>query len=192
MSGGRVGIVAIGASRGGLAVIEGILRALPDSCVCPIVIVQHRGADDDDGRLVELLQAHSVLPVGEPEDKEALAAGRVYLAPPGYHLLVERKWLSLSVDPPVVFARPSIDVLFESVADAFGAEAIAVMLTGASGDGSLGAAAVKRAGGRVLVQDPATAECATAPRAVLERTSVDAVLDVFALSGHIAAAVAAR
>jgi two-component system chemotaxis response regulator CheB len=188
---GRTGIVAIGASRGGLLAIESLLRALPQSCRCPVVIVQHRRSDDQ-GRLVEILQSFSALPVVEPEDKEALAGGRVYLAPPGYHLLVERQWLSLSVDPPVLFARPSIDVLFESVADAFGDEAIAVMMTGASADGAAGAAAVKRAGGRVLVEDPATAECPVAPRAVLERTPVDAILDLPSLASHIASAVSTR
>lgn len=186
----RAGILAIGASRGGLAAIEAILRALPDRCGCAVVIVQHRGLDDD-GRLAEILQSHTALPIIEPEDKEALKSGCVYLAPPGYHLLVERAWLSLSVDPPVLFARPSIDVLFESVADAFGAEAVAVMMTGASADGAAGAAAVKLAGGRVLVQDPATAECPIAPRAVLERTAVDAVLDLAPLSQYLAALVAA-
>ena len=158
------GIVAIGASRGGLAVLELLLRRLPARCGCPIVIVQHRGSDDE-SRLAAILQGFTALRVIEPEDKQPLEAGCVYLAPPGYHLLVERAWLSLSVDPPVLFARPSIDVLFESVADSYGADAVVIMMTGASADGAAGAAAVKSAGGRVFVQDPKTAESPIAPRA---------------------------
>jgi two-component system chemotaxis response regulator CheB len=184
------GIVAIGASLGGLAVLERLLRRLPAKCLCPVVIVQHRGFDDE-SRLAAILQGFTALPVIEPEDKQALEASRVYLAPPGYHLLVERDWLSLSVDPPVLYARPSIDVLFQSAADSFGADAIAIMMTGASADGAAGAAAVKEAGGRVYVQDPKTAESPVAPLAVIERTSVDAVLSLDALSTRLAETVAA-
>jgi two-component system chemotaxis response regulator CheB len=173
MSGVR--IVAVGASLGGLDALETVLAALPPSFAAAVVLVQHRRADSD-GQLVELLGHHSALPVSEPDDKEAMEPGHVYLAPSNYHLIVERGFFSLSTDPPVWFARPSIDVLFESVADSYGAEAIAVMLTCANEDGAAGARAVKVAGGRVLVQDPATAESPVAPRAVLARTPVDAVL----------------
>src|SRR6185503_13811737 len=106
----------------------------------------------------------------------------VYVAPPDYHLIVERGYFALSTDEAVCHARPSIDVLFESVALSYGALAIAVVLTGSSRDGADGARAVKAAGGRVLVQDPATAWSPIAPRAVLASTSADAVLDL----GHLA------
>jgi two-component system chemotaxis response regulator CheB len=170
-------IVAVGASLGGLDAMKTLLAALPPDFAAAVVLVQHRRADPE-SHLVNLLGHHSALPVSEPDDKEPIERGHVYLAPPNYHLIVERGFFSLSTDPPVWFARPSIDVLFESVADSYGAEAIAVMLTGANEDGAAGARAVKLAGGRVLVQDPATAESPVAPRAVLAGTPVDAVLSV--------------
>jgi two-component system chemotaxis response regulator CheB len=168
-------IVAVGASLGGLNAIETLLAALPPDFAATVVLVQHRKADPD-SHLVELLGNHATLPVSEPDDKEPIEPGHVYLAPANYHLIAERGFFSLSTDPPVWFARPSIDVLFETVADSYGAEAIAVMLTGSNEDGAAGAHAVKRAGGQVVVQDPTTAESPVAPRAVLARTPVDAVL----------------
>ena len=170
-------IVAVGASLGGLHAVERLLDALPASFSCPIVLAQHRrpGADQ---RLVELLRKHSSLSVSEPEDKTPIEAGHVYVAPSDYHLLVEKGLLSLSVDPPVRFARPSIDVLFESVADAYESQAVAVVLTCGSEDGAAGALALKKAGGRVLVQDPKTAESPVAIRAVLAATGVDFVGDI--------------
>lgn len=170
-------IVAIGASLGGLHAVETLLEALPHSYACAIVIAQHRRADEG-SRLCELLASHCVLPVCEPEDKQPLLGGHVYLAPANYHLLVEPGSLSLSIDPPVNHARPAIDVLFDSVADAYGPRAIGVMLTAASHDGAAGATAIKRAGGHLLVQEPGSAERADGPLAVLEATTADAVLDL--------------
>jgi two-component system chemotaxis response regulator CheB len=152
-------------------------------------MVQHRRADEE-SRLVMLLQRYTSLTVVEPEDKDPLQKDHVYVAPAGYHLLVERDSLSLSLDAPVIFARPSIDVLFESVADSFGERAVAVMLTGSNEDGAAGAVAVKRAGGRVYVQNPKTAESPAAPRAVLAVVQPDAVLDLPALAGLLAGLVA--
>ena len=103
------------------------------------MIVQHRRAEVD-GRLLELLNGHSSLPVVEPDDKEPIRPGHVYLAPSNYHLVAERGFFSLSLDPPVLFARPAIDVLFESVADSYGSTGVAVMLTGSNDDGAIGAA----------------------------------------------------
>ena len=174
-------VVAIGASLGGLSAIETLLGALPKSYRAAVLIVQHRRADGG-SRLLELLRGHSALPVSEPEDKQPLEPGQVYLAPPNYHMLVERGLLSLSVDPPVAFARPSVDVLFESVADAYGPRAVAVVLTGSNHDGAAGAAAIKRRGGVVLVQDPGSAEAPETPSAALAATDVDAVLELPALA----------
>lgn len=168
-------VIAIGASLGGLDALQSLLGGLPATFTCPIVIVQHRRAEVD-GRLVELLNGRSSLPVIEPDDKERIAPGHVYLAPPNYHLIVEDGFFSLSLDAPVLFARPSIDVLFESVADSYGASAVAVMLTSSNDDGALGAQAVKAAGGRIIVQDPATAKAPEAPRAVLAAVAVDRIL----------------
>lgn len=181
----RCEVVGIGCSLGGLVAVEALLGMLPRWFALPLVIVQHRRADADT-RLTQLLQHHTVMTVREPDDKEPLRSGHVYVAPPNYHMMVDARRLHLSIDPPVWYARPSIDVLFESVADAFGARGAVVMLTGANDDGAAGARAVKAAGGVVLVQDPVTAESAVAPRAVLAATNVDAVLDLAGLAARIA------
>ena len=178
-------IVGVGASLGGLDALETLFGALPPDFACPIVLVQHR-MPQVEGLLVELLQGYSTRRVVEPEDKDPIEPGHIYLAPPNYHLLVERGFFSLSVDPPVNFARPSIDVLFESLADSYGRGALGVVLTGSNKDGASGAAAIKRAGGRVLVQDPRTAESPVAPLAVLDATEVDAVLDLKRMAERIA------
>ncbi|HEY4185927.1 MAG TPA: chemotaxis protein CheB [Polyangia bacterium] len=177
-------IVAVGASLGGLDATQLLLAALPASFPCPLVIVQHR-LPEVDGRLVELLNARSAMPVVEPDDKETIEPGHVYVAPPNYHLIVEAGFFSLSVDAPVLFARPSIDVLFESMADSYGAHGVAVMLTGSNDDGAVGARAVKGAGGRVVVQNPETAKAPAAPRAVLAAITPDAVLPLEWIAGHL-------
>lgn len=171
----KPGLVAIGASLGGFIAVRTVLEGLRKDLGCGIVVAQHR-ANDPHSRLVELLAQTCPMPIVEPEDKMPIEPNHVYLAPSDYHLLVEVGSLSLSVDPPLMYARPSIDILFESVADAYGAGAIAVVLTGSNEDGANGACAIKRAGGRVLVQDPLTAQSPVAPRAVLAKTAVDAVL----------------
>ena len=170
-------LIAVGASLGGLDALQSLLRALPATFTCPIVIVQHRRPEVD-GRLVELLKGRSTLPVLEPDDKEPIEPGHVYLAPPSYHLVVERGFFSLSLDAPVLFARPSIDVLFESVADSYGADGVAVMLTSSNDDGAQGAQAVKASGGRVVVQDPASAKAPEGPRSVLATVAVDRILSL--------------
>lgn len=172
-----VDMVVVGASLGGLDAVRLLLRSLPAEFSPPIVLVQHRMSESD-GLLVDLLAEQSLLPVSEPEDKDPIERGHFYVAPSDYHLLVEQGFFALSMDEPVCHARPSIDVLFESAADSYGAATIAIMLTGSNRDGADGAQAVKRAGGRVLVQDPQTALSPIAPTAVIESTAVDAVLSV--------------
>ncbi len=133
------------------------------------------------------------MPVQEPDDFEPLVGGTIYVAPADYHLLVDRGRLLLSVDEPINFARPSIDVLLDSLAEAYGASSVAVVLTGASADGALGAKAVARSGGDVLVQTPATAESPIAPAAALalvpsaRRLTIDGIADALARKsgGHL-------
>jgi two-component system chemotaxis response regulator CheB len=170
-----VEVVAIGASRGGFTALQLVLGGLPARFAPAVVIVQHRRAEPE-SHLAQLLASSCKLPLIEPEDKTPLQPGHVYLAPSDYHLLVEPGFIALSVDAPVRFARPSIDVLFESTADAYGPAALGVMLTSASDDGAEGARAIKAAGGRMFVQDPATAESPIGPRAALAATQVDGVL----------------
>jgi two-component system chemotaxis response regulator CheB len=160
--------IAMGASAGGLRALSSILSALPADFPVPIFIVQHTLASPSD-ILPDLLDGRCLLTVRQAEEKEAPEAGRVYVAPPDYHLMVEMdRRLSLSVDPPVNYARPSIDVLFETAAEAYGSALVGVVLTGANSDGARGLRKIKDLGGFALVQDPATAEAAVMPQSALE------------------------
>jgi len=169
------GIIAIGASWGGVQAIGTVLRGLPAEFPVPIVIAQHRGEETPSG-LAEALGRRSVIRVVEANDKDVPEPGAAYLAPPGYHLLVERGSLALSTDDVVRFSRPSIDVLFESVADAYGDEAVGVILTGASDDGAAGLARIRARGGVTIVQEPASAERRTMPEAALASVEPSRVL----------------
>ncbi len=185
----RPDIVAVGTSLGGLNALIALLHDLPQNLHAPVVIVQHRGTSPDRG-LVELLQEHTRLTVQEAEDKQPIVGGAVYLAPADYHLMVEEPGvLALSTDAPVRSARPSIDVLFETVAEAYGPRALAVLLTGSSADGAAGLAAIKRRGGRAIVQDPATAEAPAMPAAGISATMVDYVLPLGSIAVHLAGLV---
>lgn len=167
------GVVVVGTSWGGLAALSELVSCLPLEFSLPICIAQHRSKDSD-GLLVKLLQDLTALCVQEGEDKQPLAAGNIYIAPPDYHMLVDREDIVLTVDAPVRFSRPSIDVLFRSAADTFKSSAIGVVLTGANEDGSAGLSWIVARGGRAIVQDPATAESvimpASAARAVPSAT----------------------
>ena len=172
------GVVVIGSSLGGLDAVSTVLAALPEAFPLPIVIAQHRGtAPPADGRLQGIWQRHTRLGVCDAEDKSPMVPGRVYIAPADYHLMIEaRDRLALSTEGPVLWARPSIDVLFHSAADTYGEDVIGVILTGASADGSQGIRAIRARGGCALVQDPSDAVCDVMPRAALSATSVNHVL----------------
>ena len=181
----RTGLIAIGTSLGGLNALLSVIRQLPGELPVPIVVVQHRGAVQDTG-FVDLLQRSTTLTVVEAEDKTPLKPGVLFVAPADYHLLVEdRESLALSTEAPVRAARPSIDVLFESAADAYGDALVGVLLTGASADGAAGLARIKQRGGCAIVQDPATAECATMPAAGIAATAVDYVLPLDRIGEHL-------
>jgi two-component system chemotaxis response regulator CheB len=178
-------LIAVGTSLGGLTALLEVLRTLPATFPIPIVMVQHRGATAET-TLVDMLSRGTQLRVVEAEDKVEMAAGTVYVAPPDYHLLVEeRGTLALSTEGPVRSARPSIDVLFESAADAYRDRVLGVLLTGASADGAAGLARIKSLGGGVIVQDPATAECATMPAAGIAATAVDYILSLAQIGAHV-------
>jgi two-component system chemotaxis response regulator CheB len=167
-------MIVIGASSGGLRAMQTLLSGLPATFPASVAVVFHRHKDADDS-LQPALQRCSAIPLTEAVDKELIQPGHIYIAPPDYHLLVEQASLSLSIDEPVLFARPSIDVLFESAADVFGNAAIGVILTGASRDGANGATQIQQRGGMVIVQDPATAEYPTMPEAALAATKTSLV-----------------
>lgn len=159
-------IVAVGASWGGLSAMAKLLGGLPQDFSIPIVVVQHRSKDSD-MLLSQLLQDSTDLTVCEIEDKDALQPGRVHVAPADYHVMLEPGFASLTLEEPVRFSRPSIDVTFDSVADSYGPAAIGVVLTGANGDGARGLAHIAKRGGRALVQDPKTAEIPIMPQAAI-------------------------
>lgn len=169
-------IVAIGASWGGMRAIGTVLQALPESFEPPVVVVQHRGASHDDDLLEQVLGRNSKVDVVPVTDKEPLLPGRVYVAPADYHLIVEHDHLALSTEEFVQFARPSIDVLFESVAQVYGDRAIGVVLTGRNEDGAEGLAQIAAAGGFTVVQDPDTAEQAEMPAAAIARGAARRIL----------------
>jgi two-component system chemotaxis response regulator CheB len=181
--------VAIGASAGGVEVLSVLLSALPASCRASFFIVVHIPRERP-SLLADVFGAKCALPVREAEDKEPVQPGTVYFAPPDYHLLLDRgPVLALSSDEPVHFSRPSIDVLFDSAADIYGERLLGLILTGANQDGAEGLAAVGRAGGRTVVQEPSGAAVPFLPEAALQEGPVEFVLslaqlqDVFATWG---------
>jgi two-component system, chemotaxis family, protein-glutamate methylesterase/glutaminase len=159
--------VVIGASAGALEALSVILPSLPADFGLPVFIVVHVPPDKT-SILAELFQAKCRVKVREAEDKEPVSSGTAYFAPPDYHLLVEMdKSLSLSNDEPVLWSRPSLDVLFESAADAYGPGLIAIVLTGANQDGAKGLKAVGEAGGIAIVQRPEGAYASAMPEAAI-------------------------
>lgn len=173
--------VVLGASAGGLVALAAVLERLPGDYPLPLLAVIHR-APAEAGSMADYFAARCRLRLEEPCSGETALPGRVYLAPPDYHLLVERDGtLSLSVDEKVNFSRPSIDVLFESAAAAWGPGLIGVLLTGANCDGAAGLLAIRRAGGLTLVQDPKTAENPFMPQAAIEAGAAEKVLPLDAI-----------
>lgn len=170
--------VVVGASAGGVEVLSVLLSMIPADCRVSFFVVVHIPRERP-SLLPELFAGRCALPVREAEDKEPVQPGTVYFAPPDYHMLIDRgPALALSGDEPVHFSRPSIDVLFDSAADIYGERLMGVILTGANQDGAEGLAAVGRAGGRTIVQEPDSAAVAFLPRAALEAGPVDAVLSI--------------
>ena len=169
-------VIAIGASWGGMSALGVLLEGLSTEVETAIVVTLHRAPGSQRGALESLLQRHVARPVTEPDDKEPIEPRHVYIAPADYHLLVENGHFALSTDERVQFARPSIDVLFESVAAAYEERAIGIVLTGANADGARGLAAIKAAGGVAIVQDPRTAARSDMPEAAIAAAEADAIL----------------
>ncbi len=160
--------VVIGASAGAIEALLNILPQLPANYPIPVIIVVHVPPDKK-SNLASVFNPRCLIKVKEAEDKEPIEAGTAYFAPPDYHLMIEPDFrFTLSSEEPVLYSRPSIDVLFESAADAYGDTLVAVVLTGANHDGSAGLKAVGMAGGRCIVQSPSSAESCTMPQAALD------------------------
>jgi len=179
-----VELVVIGTSLGGFSALEILLGNLPREFPVPIAVVQHRMADAD-STLSLVLQVHSALPLSEPDDKDPIEPGHVYMAPPDYHLLVERGSFALSTEQRVCHARPSIDVLFESAAHAYGAGLVGVILTGANHDGARGLACIKQRGGFTIVESPTTAESPAMPKAAIAACRVDRILPLSEIAAFL-------
>ena len=178
--------VVIGVSAGGLEALKVLLRLIPADFALSIVIVQHLHPLQDRFH-IELLNEACCISVQEAEEKEPVMPGIVYFAPPNYHLLIEAdKTFSLSIDEKVNFSRPSIDVLFETAAEAYGSGLIGVILTGANRDGALGLRRIKENGGLTIVQDPGTAQFSIMPSAAMAETKVDHVLTVTEIGRFLA------
>lgn len=171
-----VELIVIGASWGGLSALESVLGGLPEDFATPIVIAQHRAVDSGAGMLSAALGRRAGRDVCEAGDKDPVDRGKVYVAPADYHLLVEPDGFALSTEGVVHYARPSIDVLFDSAADVYADRLAAVVLTGANDDGAYGAMRVRRRGGVTIAQDPATAERPEMPRAAIATGAIDQVL----------------
>jgi two-component system chemotaxis response regulator CheB len=157
-------IVVVGTSWGGLAALRTLVAGLPKEFMMAVTLVQHRHKDSDQ-LLRVLLQERSSLEVCEVEDKMPIEHGRIYVAPPDYHTLVERGYFSLSTEAPVRFSRPSIDVTFTSAADSYAHRTVGIVLTGANADGADGLRRISDRGGLAIVQDPETAESKAMPEA---------------------------
>jgi two-component system chemotaxis response regulator CheB len=171
-------LVAMGGSWGGLAAYDRILPALPKDFPAAIVVVQHRAVDSHRGALTSYLQNRTALSVEEIGDKDPVVPGRVHLAPPDYHTIVEHGHFALSTEAAVHHSRPSIDVTFQTAADAYGERLIGVILTGANEDGAAGIAAISRNGGVTIAQNPETADKPTMPRAAVATGAVQRVAEL--------------
>jgi two-component system chemotaxis response regulator CheB len=175
----KLSAIVIGASAGGLAALSELLSSLSPDFPVPIAVVQHLSSESMNLSVAQLDRI-SPLEIKECEDKEPLLPGKVYLAPPNYHLLFQRDCtIGLSVDPKVNYSRPSIDVLFETAAEVFTDELAAVILTGANSDGTLGCRKIKEYGGMIIAQDPETAEVAMMPASVIENVGADFILPLY-------------
>lgn len=170
--------VVIGTSSGGLNALLSILPALPQQFNMPVIVVQHIGANSD-SFWVEALNKKCALTVKEADEKEKAMPGFVYIAPPNYHLLVERdKTFSFTIDERVNFARPSIDVLFETACTAYGKHLIGILLTGANNDGAAGLLCIKKRGGLTIAQDPETAEASYMPASAIKLNAATHILTI--------------
>ncbi len=176
LPGRRIDAVVVGASAGGVEALLTLLADLPASWRLPIVVVMHL-PEGRESLLSKVFDQRLRMPVCEAADKATIEDGTLYFAPPSYHLSIERQRVfSLSCEPPVLWSRPSIDLLMSSAADAYGPALAGILLTGANHDGAQGMQHIAQAGGLTAVQDPDDSEVATMPRAAITLHAPDFVL----------------
>jgi len=170
--------IVIGVSSGGMNALKYLFSTLPADYRIPIIIVQHVSARSDND-WIKLLNAKSNLSIKEADEKEKIETGNVYIAPSNYHLMIEKdKTFSLTIDEYVNFARPSIDVLFESAAEAYKKKLIGIVLTGSNNDGTKGIKRIKECGGLAIIQDPKTAESPNMPASAIAAVQPDYILSL--------------
>ncbi|MFV8369697.1 chemotaxis protein CheB [Flavobacterium sp. LB2R40] len=170
--------IVIGVSAGGMSALKIISSALPIDFTIPIIIVQHLSAHSD-SHWIKLLNEKSHLNIKEADEKEKIEKSYIYIAPPNYHLLIEKnKTFSLTIDERVNFARPSIDVLFETAAEAYKNKLIGIVLTGSNSDGTQGIKKIKESGGLAIIQDPKTADSDYMPRSAIAAIEPDYILSL--------------
>ena len=184
-------LVVIGCSWGGFQGLRRLFSDLPADFPIPIVVVQHRLAQANDG-LDASMQSASAIPIMDVTDKEPLVGGAIYLAPSDYHTIIDGKSLALSTEDAINFARPSIDVLFETAANSYGDSLIAVILTGANDDGAQGLRRVKELGGYTIIQDPGSAVRREMPDAALAQVRPDFVAPLEEIGPHLVQLCASR
>ena len=173
-----IDFIAIGCSAGGIEGLKFLLSEIPSSFPVPIGVVQHRSADSN-GMMKRYFKDNCTLKIVEPDDKQPIEAGSVYFAPANYHMLVgEDLAFHLSVEEPVYFSRPSIDVFFQSAASVYRNRVLGIVMSGANVDGAEGLKEIKEGGGWTVVQDPMTAAHKIMPEAALATNKVDAILDL--------------
>jgi len=177
--------IVVGSSAGGINALSTILAMLPREFPLPIIIVQHLHPNSE-SYLAQILGTKCELDVKQADEKETIANGVVYIAPPNYHLLIEEdRSFSLSIEAPVNFSRPSVDVLFETAIYAYRNKLIGIVLTGANNDGSKGLQKIKQMGGHVIVQEPATAEADVMPKSAIAVTEVDKILPLKQIGSYL-------
>jgi len=177
----------MGTSAGGVSALSTILQALPEDYSLPVIVVQHRSSDLNT-TLEEVLQYKCGIRIKQADEKEFIKAGTVYFAPADYHLLVEKnRSLSLSFDMRVNFSRPSIDILFDTAAEAYGGKLIGIIMTGANGDGADGIRTIYRYGGVTIAQDPDEAQYPTMPQAAIDTSCVRHIFDLGQIVNYLLA-----
>ena len=173
--------VVIGTSAGGLFALSSLFEKIPFNYPLPIIVVQHRSKDQKD-LLEEVLQTKCRIRVKQADEKEHIQKSTIYVAPPDYHLLIERDHIfSLNSDIPVNYSRPSIDVLFESAALAYRHQLVGIILTGANSDGAAGIAAIRKYGGLTIAQSPEDAQFPFMPKASIDTGQIELVLSLSAI-----------
>lgn len=173
----KCSLLVIGGSAGSLEIIFKLLPGLRLDLPFPVIIALHR-KNHSNSLLADLFASKTELFVKEAEEKDVLTAGCIYIAPADYHLLIEKNFtLSLDYSEKVNYSRPSIDVTFETAAEAYGPELVCLLLSGASSDGVEGLKVVKACGGKVMVQSPLTAKVAYMPEQAIAGADVDLIID---------------